>query len=137
MFLLSSRQKARNPLQRLGNRLIRGREAEPHVTLAMAAETGAGNGGDPGFFQQAVLDLAGGQAGAGDVGEGIEGALGADAADAGDRKSVVSGKSVSVRVDLGGRRIIKQKKQIEHNHNLKDRTNRTEYMKEDSVIRQK
>src|SRR3546814_12668225 len=29
-----------------------------------------------------------------------------------DRKSVVSGKSVSVRVDLGGRRIIKQKKTI-------------------------
>src|SRR3546814_11542198 len=29
---------------------------------------------------------------------------------AGDRKSVVEGKSVSVRVDLGGRRIIKQKK---------------------------
>src|SRR3546814_14292237 len=29
----------------------------------------------------------------------------------GDRKSVVYGKSVSVRVDLGGRRIIKQKKQ--------------------------
>src|SRR3546814_3934519 len=28
----------------------------------------------------------------------------------GDRKSVVKGKSVSVRVDLGGRRIIKQKK---------------------------
>src|SRR3546814_11497918 len=28
----------------------------------------------------------------------------------GDRKSVVSGQSVSVRVDLGGRRIIKQKK---------------------------
>src|SRR3546814_19482595 len=27
-----------------------------------------------------------------------------------DRKSVVSGKSVSVRVDLGSRRIIKQKK---------------------------
>src|SRR3546814_14705260 len=27
-----------------------------------------------------------------------------------DRKSVVSGKSVSVRVDLGGRRIIKTKK---------------------------
>src|SRR3546814_15515270 len=31
----------------------------------------------------------------------------------GDRKSVVSGKSVSVRVDLGGRRIIK-KKNIHH-----------------------
>src|SRR3546814_20886845 len=29
----------------------------------------------------------------------------------GDRKSVVWGKSVSVRVDLGGRRIIKKKKQ--------------------------
>src|SRR3546814_1033477 len=28
-----------------------------------------------------------------------------------DRKSVVSGKSVSVRVDLGGRRILKKKKQ--------------------------
>src|SRR3546814_20997418 len=27
-----------------------------------------------------------------------------------DRKSVVEGKSVSVRVDLGGRRILKQKK---------------------------
>src|SRR3546814_14788487 len=31
-----------------------------------------------------------------------------------DRKSVVSGKSVSVRVDLGGRRIIKKKK-TQHN----------------------
>src|SRR3546814_12728240 len=31
----------------------------------------------------------------------------------GDRKSVVKGKSVSVRVDLGGRRIIK--KQIDDN----------------------
>src|SRR3546814_19991841 len=30
-----------------------------------------------------------------------------------DRKSVVSGKSVSVRVDLGGRRIIKKKKQTQ------------------------
>src|SRR3546814_12161783 len=29
---------------------------------------------------------------------------------AADRKSVVSGKSVSVRVDLGGRRIIKKKR---------------------------
>src|SRR3546814_13923142 len=27
-----------------------------------------------------------------------------------DRKSVVSGKSVSVRVDLGGRRLLKKKK---------------------------
>src|SRR3546814_15223735 len=30
--------------------------------------------------------------------------------DCGDRKSVVEGKSVSVRVDLGGRRNIKKKK---------------------------
>src|SRR3546814_20676184 len=30
-----------------------------------------------------------------------------------DRKSVVSGKRVSVRVDLGGRRIIKKKKTTE------------------------
>src|SRR3546814_17051545 len=30
-----------------------------------------------------------------------------------DRKSVVWGKSVSVRVDLGGRRIIKKKNQID------------------------
>src|SRR3546814_11495302 len=34
-----------------------------------------------------------------------------------DRKSVVEGKSVSVRVDLGGRRIIKKKK-----NNIKQRT---------------
>src|SRR3546814_21057115 len=34
-----------------------------------------------------------------------------------DRKSVVSGKRVSVRVDLGGRRIIKKKKQKKA-HNL-------------------
>src|SRR3546814_212205 len=32
-----------------------------------------------------------------------------------DRKSVVAGKSVSVRVDLGGRRIIKKKKKKENN----------------------
>src|SRR3546814_11740367 len=31
-----------------------------------------------------------------------------------DRKSVVSGKGVSVRVDLGGRRIIKKKKPVQH-----------------------
>src|SRR3546814_16821835 len=32
-----------------------------------------------------------------------------------DRKSVVSGKRVSVRVDLGGRRIIKKNKRKHHN----------------------
>src|SRR3546814_1898128 len=35
-------------------------------------------------------------------------ALDQDARAQGDRKSVVSGKSVSVRVDLGGRRIIQK-----------------------------
>src|SRR3546814_3685620 len=54
------------------------------LPISMAAETGAGNGGDAGLLEQAILDLAGGQAGAGDVGEGVEGALGADAADPGD-----------------------------------------------------
>src|SRR3546814_12987313 len=34
-----------------------------------------------------------------------------------DRKRVVEGKSVSVRVDLGGRRIIKKKNQETHVHN--------------------
>src|SRR3546814_12685506 len=31
-----------------------------------------------------------------------------------DRKSVVEGKSVSVRVDLGGRRVVKKKKEQEN-----------------------
>src|SRR3546814_12809000 len=34
-----------------------------------------------------------------------------------DRKSVVSGKSVSVSVDLGGRRIIQKKNNNRHNKN--------------------
>src|SRR3546814_20859613 len=37
------------------------------------------------------------------------GAVGADQARLADRKSVVEGKRVSVRVDLGGRSIIKKK----------------------------
>src|SRR3546814_16098890 len=39
-----------------------------------------------------------------------------------DRKSVVSGKSVSVRVDLGGRRLIKKKKIPQ---TIKQQTNNT------------
>src|SRR3546814_11141762 len=38
------------------------------------------------------------------------GAVGQMVVDGRDRKSVVEGKSVSVRVDLGGRRIIKKKR---------------------------
>src|SRR3546814_17204600 len=41
----------------------------------------------------------------------------------GDRKSVVSGKSVSVRVDLGGRRIIKKKKTTHEKHNRQEQRN--------------
>src|SRR3546814_13097029 len=49
---------------------------------------------------------------------------GADAVEPGrcdraDRKSVVSGKSVSVRVDLGGRRIIKKKKKLDNTETTK------------------
>src|SRR3546814_12164300 len=41
-----------------------------------------------------------------------------------DRKSVVEGKSVSVRVDLGGRRIINKKRiiQIAEHHHVKTKT---------------
>src|SRR3546814_16977876 len=41
----------------------------------------------------------------------------------GDRKSVVWGKSVSVRVDLGGRRIIKNKKQSRRETSTKHTNN--------------
>src|SRR3546814_18597791 len=44
-------------------------------------------------------------------GEGRRQPLEQAAAVTGDRKSVVSGKSVSIRVDLGGRRLIKKKTQ--------------------------
>src|SRR3546814_16738542 len=40
----------------------------------------------------------------------------------GDRKSVVEGKSVSVRVDLGGRRIIKKKKNKANTKRKKENT---------------
>src|SRR3546814_15911376 len=51
--------------------------------------------------------------------EDAAGFLGMMDADEEDRKSVVSGKSVSVRVDLGGRRIIKKKTQQQQ---LRDET---------------
>src|SRR3546814_15518326 len=51
-----------------------------------------------------------------------------------DRKSVVSGKSVSVRVDLGGRRIIKKNKRKHESRTqfaqyLKQMTSFTRYTK--------
>src|SRR3546814_16234768 len=39
-----------------------------------------------------------------------------------DRKSVVKGTSVSVRVDLGGRRIINKKTSITYNYNHNNHT---------------
>src|SRR3546814_20477009 len=39
-----------------------------------------------------------------------------------DRKSVVEGKSVSVRVDTGGRRIIRQKKKTDNHSNTSRNT---------------
>src|SRR3546814_18527262 len=42
-----------------------------------------------------------------------------------DRKSVGSGKRVSVRVDLGGRRIIKKKTQTNQTHNINVETSKT------------
>src|SRR3546814_17694198 len=44
----------------------------------------------------------------------------------GDRKSVVSGKSVSVRVDLGGRRISKQKKKAHTKTTVQNTAKQTE-----------
>src|SRR3546814_13757732 len=41
-----------------------------------------------------------------------------------DRKSVVEGKSVSVRVDLGGRRIIKKQKNNQTRNNKKQLTSK-------------
>src|SRR3546814_21121953 len=46
-----------------------------------------------------------------------------------DRKSVVSGKSVSVRVDLGGRRIITKKTTKEQKTYSKKQTTRTTNLK--------
>src|SRR3546814_20005500 len=44
------------------------------------------------------------------ISDQVSGTIGAGVGGRGDRKSVVSGKSVSVRVDIGGRRILKNKK---------------------------
>src|SRR3546814_18556841 len=59
------------------------------------------------------LHLPGGGGGPGRIAD--ERCADGDRAGAGEeRKSVVEGKSVSVRVDLGGRRIIKKKKSNNH-----------------------
>src|SRR3546814_13073311 len=86
---------------------------------------GAGESLDRGegeFGEAAALDIV--DQAVGDVGSGLEPVdhqrpeiLGSGARLAGkrlDRKSVESGKSVSVRVDLGGRRSFNKKNQFNH-----------------------
>src|SRR3546814_17154718 len=51
-----------------------------------------------------------------------------------DRKRVVSGKSVSVRVDLGGRRIIKKNKQKMYNKQRTQRNPRTYNKQQNRII---
>src|SRR3546814_15359403 len=51
-----------------------------------------------------------------------------DSARGGERKSVVLGKSVLVRVDLGGRRIIKKKKHDRSIHKNIARINKKKYI---------
>src|SRR3546814_15041460 len=65
-------------------------------------DLGIGEGGAVTVLHQGVFDFV---HAAGDVFQQHQG----------DRKSVVSGKSVSVRLDLGGRRLIKKKKQKQTN----------------------
>src|SRR3546814_21068062 len=76
------------------------------LSLALAASLGLAACGEKAADNAATTDDTTPVEGAAD------GAMDAasDATDAADRKSVESGKSVSVRVDLGGLRIIEKKK---------------------------
>src|SRR3546814_13889890 len=60
----------------------------------------------------------------GDIGFGTGSAGRKDVSGIADRQSVVEGKSVSVRVDLGGRRIIKKK--TRKNQTLRHENKKTE-----------
>src|SRR3546814_17769255 len=60
------------------------------------------------------FESAGGHWNPADAQHGLDAPAGQHAGDMPDRKSVVSGKSVSVRVDIGGRRIIKKKQNTRH-----------------------
>src|SRR3546814_13411362 len=84
----------------------------------LALEFPVGAGIDEGRFRHCFREQLRPQAGG-------TGAARADPADRGDRKSVVEGKSVSVRVDLGGRRIINKKKNNRENCRLSRDCNKT------------
>ena len=72
------------------DRLVDGVEAvgvgEAEIALAMRAEAGAGDGRDAGLFEQLRSGTCGVEAGAGDVGEGVEGAARIGAAEAGQAR---------------------------------------------------
>src|SRR3546814_12834194 len=76
-----------------------------HGRRVGGAATQAGAGGDP-LVDPHVSSAIHGAQRSGDEVAAVGGHVGAGAVP--DRKRVVSGKSVSVRVDLGGRRIIKK-----------------------------
>src|SRR3546814_20879412 len=71
------------------------------------------------FGRQPCAELAGVDERVGAIG-GDQGGIGADPRRTGrqDRKSVVEGKSGTVRVDLGGRRTINNKKQTEKKNKI-------------------
>src|SRR3546814_13937684 len=82
------------PMARARRRIAAG-AAVQRVAAAGVADAGAGAG-----------DPAAGPAQSGDVRDGARAQ--------GERKSVVEGKRVSVRVDPGGRRNLKKKQQVKH-----------------------
>src|SRR3546814_16327828 len=79
-----------------------------HVEVAQRRLGGAGQALAIGLRRRLDLGVLGGEGGRGAEGDRPEGER--QDVSHGDRKSVVWGKSVSVRLDLGGRRIIKKKK---------------------------
>src|SRR3546814_19125910 len=98
-------------VERVRRGLAAGGDEFRHHRLA-AVELAAGNGDDRTSTRQAARDFAAKAAAAagddGDFSAEIDGDQGLRSFKV-DRKSVVEGKSVSVRVELGGGRVIKKK----------------------------
>src|SRR3546814_19013380 len=80
--------------------------ANDGTTITLARNAGCGSGGEVRLY---TVDN-GGHTWPGGSPYLPESMIGKTSADLKDRKSVVEGKSVSVRVDLGGGRIIKKKR---------------------------
>src|ERR1700691_4592682 len=77
-------EEVADPRDRLGQVCEAVGVREPHIAFAMGAKAGARDRRDPGLFQQLRLEFLGVVAGAGDVGEGVEGAARVGAAEAGE-----------------------------------------------------